>query len=77
MAAVWEVIRSPESIPMWFLGIISCTVDGMTRVVTTATGFDTLGEIVVVDEHLHRFAYRITASNYRFHLGVIDVIEWA
>jgi len=26
--AVWDVVRRPESIPNWFPGIVSCTVEG-------------------------------------------------
>jgi hypothetical protein len=32
-------------------------------------------EILTNDPILRRFAYRITSPVYRFHLGVIDVIE--
>lgn len=32
-------------------------------------------EILTNDPLLRRFVYRITAPIYRFHLGVIDVIE--
>jgi uncharacterized protein YndB with AHSA1/START domain len=36
--AVWDVVRRPESIPNWFPGIVSCTVEGNIRTITTATG---------------------------------------
>ena len=72
--AVWEVVRRPESIPDWFPGVESCTVDGNVRVITTAIGIEMPEEILTIDPLLRRFAYRVTAPIYRFHLGVIDVI---
>ena len=77
--AVWDVVRRPESIPDWFPGVESCTVDGNVRVITTAMGIEMPEEILTIDHLLRRFAYRVTAPIYRFHLGVIDVIalgEW-
>ena len=72
---VWDVVRRPESIPTWFPGIESCTVDGNLRVVKTAIGMEMPEEILTIDDTIRRFAYRITSPLYRFHLGVIDVIE--
>ena len=72
---VWEVVRRPESIPEWFPGIVACTVDGNRRVITTATGLEMPEEILAIDSSIRRFAYRITAAPYQFHLGVVDVIE--
>jgi hypothetical protein len=72
---VWSVLRRPESIPEWFPGIVSCTVDGSVRVVHLASGIEMPEEILVIDDLQRRFAYRITAPLYRFHLGTIDVIE--
>lgn len=74
---VWEVIRHPESIPRWFPGIVSCTMDGNVRVITTAIGLEIPEEIMAIDDKTRHFAYRITAPQYKFHLGVIDVIEIA
>ena len=74
---VWDLVRRPESIPEWFPGINSCTVDGNVRVITTATGLEIPEEILSIDDTLRRFAYRITAAPYTFHLGVIDVIDIA
>jgi hypothetical protein len=71
---VWGVITRPESIPDWFPGITSCTVEGNIRVITTASGLEMPEEILTNDPLLRRFAYRITAPMYKFHLGVIDVI---
>lgn len=72
---VWDIIRRPESIPDWFPGVESCTVDGSTRVLKTKTGLEIPEEILAVDPILRRFAYRIIAPLYTFHLGTIDVIE--
>jgi hypothetical protein len=74
---VWGVVRRPESIAQWFPGIVSCTVEGTSRVIRTATGLEIPEEILSIDDRLRHFAYRITAPQYSFHLGVIDVIEIA
>lgn len=72
---VWDVVRRPESIPEWFPGIVSCTVDGNIRVIKTATGLEMPEEILTNDSSIHRFAYRVISPMYQYHLGVIDVIE--
>ena len=72
---VWDIVRRPESIPAWFPGIVSCTVEGNVRVIRTATGMEIPEKILTIDSTIRRFAYRITAAPYTFHLGVIDVIE--
>ncbi len=72
---VWDVVRRPETIPEWFPGIDSCTVEGKVRVITTSIGLEMPEEILTIDPSIHRFAYRITSPIYQFHLGVIDVIE--
>ena len=81
---VWNVVRRPESIPEWFPGIVSCSVDGNQRIIRTSPGFGVDGvgmeiaeEIVAIDPLLHRFVYRITGLGMRNHLGSIDVIEIA
>jgi hypothetical protein len=74
---VWDVVRRPESIPHWFPGIVSCTVEGNVRVITTAIGLEIPEEILANDDATRHFAYRITAPQYAFHLGAIDVIEIA
>jgi ligand-binding SRPBCC domain-containing protein len=72
---VWRIIERPESIPDWFPGIVSCVVAGQVRTITTAAGVEMPEQILTIDPTLRRFAYRITAPVYTFHLGVIDVIE--
>ena len=72
---VWGVVCRPETIPDWFPGIVSCTVEGNIRTITTASGLQMPEQIIANDPTIRRFAYRILAPVYKFHLGVIDVIE--
>jgi ligand-binding SRPBCC domain-containing protein len=72
---VWDVIVRPESIVEWFPGVVAATMEGSIRTITLASGMEMPEEILTVDPSQRRFAYRITAPLYRFHLGVIDVIE--
>jgi hypothetical protein len=70
---VWSVVGDPTSIPEWFPGIVDAHVDGMTRVITTASGIPMPEEIVTVDHLQRRFQYRITAPIIQNHMGTIDV----
>lgn len=72
---VWAVIGDPARIAEWFPGIVSATVDGTTRVVTTGAGMSMPEEIVTNDPVQHRFQYRITAPMFREHLSTLDVID--
>jgi hypothetical protein len=72
---VWNVIARPESIVEWFPGVVAASMEGSIRTITLATGIEMPEEILTIDPAQRRFAYRITAPLYRFHLGVIDVIE--
>jgi len=74
---VFGVVTKPESIPEWFPGIVKAEVDGNVRTITTASGMQMPELIIANDPLLRRFAYRITAPLYKFHLGTIDVIELA
>lgn len=74
---VWGVIARPESIPEWFPGIVSCSIEGSIRTIRLASGMEMPEEILTIDSLQRRFAYRIIAPIYRFHLGIIDVIELA
>jgi Polyketide cyclase / dehydrase and lipid transport len=71
---VYEVFARPESIPEWFPGIVAATVEGNVRTITMASGLAMPEEIDCNDSHLRRFAYRITAPVYKYHLGIIDAI---
>ena len=72
---VWNLVRDPRSIPEWFPGITSCDVDGKVRTIHLANGISMPEEIIISDDLLRRFAYRVTSPLYRSHLGTIDVIE--
>ena len=72
---VWAIFTRPESNPESFPGIDSCTVEGNVRVIKTTIGLEMPEEILTNDPIIRRFVYRITSPVYRFHLGVIDVIE--
>jgi hypothetical protein len=74
---VWDVIARPASIAEWFPGVVKATMEGSIRTITLASGIEMPEEILTVDAVQRRFAYRITAPLYRFHLGVIDIIELA
>jgi ligand-binding SRPBCC domain-containing protein len=74
---VWSVVARPESIVEWFPGVVAATMEGSIRTITLASGIEMPEEILTIDDSQRRFVYRITAPLYRFHLGVIDVIELA
>jgi hypothetical protein len=74
-AEVWGVVGRPELLHLWFPGIVDCTVDGTSRVVTTGAGMPMPEEIITNDALQRRFQYRITAPMFRHHLGTIDVID--
>jgi hypothetical protein len=71
---VWSVFCDPSSIPEWFPGVVSCTVEGPIRTITLATGLSMPEEILTIDPLLRRFQYKVTSPLYQFHLGTIDVI---
>jgi hypothetical protein len=72
---VWARVGDPATLDTWFPGVVDCQVDGLTRVITTATGLPIPEEIVTLDAIQHRFQYRVTAPIVRDHLGTIDVLE--
>lgn len=72
---VWALVGDPARLHEWFPGIVSCTVDGATRVITTGAGFPMPEEILVNDPVQRRFQYRITAGLFQYHRGTIDVID--
>jgi hypothetical protein len=74
---VWSVVARPESIVEWFPGVVAVRMEGSVRTITLASGIEMPEEILTNDDAQRRFAYRITAPLYRYHLGVIDVIELA
>lgn len=72
---VWALVGDPARLHEWFPGIVSCAVDGATRVITTGAGFPMPEEILVNDPVQRRFQYRITAGLFQYHRGTIDVID--
>ena len=74
-ADVWALVGDPARLPEWFPGIVECTVDGMTRVITTGSGIPMPEQLLTIDSVLRRFQYRITASLFREHLSTIDVLD--
>ena len=74
-ASVWELVGNPARLHEWFPGISSCEVDGTTRIITLDSGLPMPEEILVKDDVLRRFQYRITIPMFAFHRGSIDVID--
>ncbi len=52
---VWAVVGDPVRIPEWFPGIVEATVEGTSRVITTASGLPMPEEIITNDPILRRF----------------------
>jgi hypothetical protein len=74
-AMVWELAGNPTRLHEWFPGITSCEVEGTTRIITLGSGLPMPEEILVKDDDLRRFQYKITAPMFAFHRGSIDVID--
>ena len=63
---VWDVIARPESIPEWFPGVVSCTVEGSIRTIKLASGIEMPEEILAIDPLQRRFR----VSNHRAALPI-------
>jgi uncharacterized protein YndB with AHSA1/START domain len=74
-ADVWALAGDATMLHTWFPGIVDCTVDGTTRVITMGSGISMPEEILVRDDLQRRFQYRITAPLFKHHRGTIDVID--
>jgi hypothetical protein len=74
-ATVWKLAGDPARLHEWFPGIATSDVDGNRRLVTLDSGLPMPEEILVHDDVQRRFQYRITASVFAFHRGMIDVID--
>lgn len=74
---VWALVGDPTTIHTWFPGMVDSTVDGTTRIITTASGLALPEEIVTIDPIQRRFQYRVTAPIMQGHLGTIDVFALA
>ncbi len=70
---LWDLVGDPARLPEWFPGVVSCTVDGDERLVTTGAGLTMPEHLLTVDRLQRRFQYRITAPVFREHLSTIDV----
>jgi hypothetical protein len=72
---VWALAGDPARITEWWPGIVAATVDGTTRVVTTASGIPMPETILTVDRIQRRFQYRLEAPIIREHLSTLDVLD--
>jgi uncharacterized protein YndB with AHSA1/START domain len=72
---VWAVVGRPDLLHLWFPGITSCSVDGTTRTITTATDQTMVEDIVTNDPLQRRFQYRIRSALFKDHLATIDVVD--
>ena len=72
---VWALVGDPARIHEWFPGMVASSVEGTTRTITTASGFEMPEEILTIDAVQRRFRYRITSPIVQDHLGVIDVFD--
>jgi hypothetical protein len=72
---VWAIVGDPTRLSEWFPGIVSCTVDGDTRMVTAGSGITLPEQLVTIDALQRRFQYRVTAPMFREHLATIDVFD--
>ena len=70
---VWAVVGDPTRLAEWFPGVVSCTVDGSTRVVTTGSGLPMPEELLTVDRLQRRFQYRVSTPPFKEHLATVDV----
>ena len=72
---VWELAGDPTRLHEWFPGVASCEVTGTARVIVLDSGLPMPEEILIKDDTLRRFQYRVTAPMFAFHRGGIDVID--
>ncbi len=70
---VWALVGDLARVQEWFTGIVSSTLDGSSRVVTTGSGLPMPEEIVTHDDIQRRYQYRITNGMVREHLSTLDV----
>ncbi|MFL6238052.1 MAG: SRPBCC family protein [Actinomycetes bacterium] len=73
---VWKVVSDAGNMA-WFPAAESASLAGTTRTVTFSGGITVEEEIVISDDDLRRFQYRIVggAMPVESHLGTVDVIE--
>ncbi|HEY9557551.1 MAG TPA: SRPBCC family protein [Acidimicrobiales bacterium] len=73
--AAWAIVGAPDLLHLWFPGIVSCTVEGDRRTITTRTGLAMDETILTCDNLQRRFQYRIDGRPFTEHLGTLDVHE--
>jgi hypothetical protein len=74
-AQVWELAGDPARLHEWFPGIVSCEVNGTSRVIVTGSGIPMPEEILVNDGVQRRFQYQLKVPIFKHHRGSIDVID--
>lgn len=72
---VWTLVGDPARITEWWPGIVGASVQGATRVITTASGITMPETILTADRLQRRFQYRIDAPIMREHLSTLDVLD--
>lgn len=70
---VWALVGDPARVQEWWPGIMSSTVEGDMRVVTTGADLVMPERILTLDPLLRRFQYGITAPAFREHTSTLDV----
>jgi uncharacterized protein YndB with AHSA1/START domain len=74
-AEVWELVGDPARIQEWFPGIVSSSVSGDERVITTDAGQSITERVITLDPLQRRFQYAMDWPICREHLGTVDVLE--
>lgn len=72
---VWEVVGNPARVHEWFPGIVSCSVQGDERTITTVGGQVFTEKVFTLDPLQRRFQYALDSPMCRQHLGTVDVVE--
>lgn len=74
-AQVWALAGDPSRLHDWFPGIVSCQVEGTSRIIVTGAGMPMPEEILVNDPVQRRFQYQLKLPIFKHHRGTIDVID--
>src|SRR3546814_14841527 len=73
--AAWAIVGAPDLLHLWFPGIVSCTVEGDRRTITTRTGLAMEEKILNCDNLHSRFQYRLDGRHFPHHPRPLDVHE--
>src|SRR3546814_19938132 len=71
--AAWAIVGAPDLLHLWFPGIVSCTVEGDRRTITTRTGLAMEETILTSDNLTRRVQYRIDGRHFTEPLGTLHV----